>query len=287
LAGIKAVVAGGAIPLTLALPALLTALPALADPPAMLSDADIVFCLSADQRAPLADAAVALGLAAPAGRPGELSVNNAPVSVQRWRELRGADFVRACTALVAAREGTAAAAKAAPPNEDGAGAKLLDLLPVALGALLTGVTALVGSWWKDNIGARRGLAADLAAAIRVLGVALERVIASGEVTADQQPARLAAQQAYTDALSAVRRVLIAYPGQPQPAALQERLTAGGFAADLTGWYGDPGERAARATRLRTRLAEIDELTDRIAAALQRRARPRVPATGRPVKAPTT
>src|SRR6266851_9743143 len=66
-------------------------------------DGQLVFCLSAAQRPPLAGAAVTLGLAQPAAVPGELTVAGHAVTLPQWRHDHAADFDRACAALAAAQ----------------------------------------------------------------------------------------------------------------------------------------------------------------------------------------
>lgn len=66
-------------------------------------DARDVFCLQADERDALADAAVALGLARPDSTPERLLVDDGPVTAYEWRGEHNEDFVRACDALSSVR----------------------------------------------------------------------------------------------------------------------------------------------------------------------------------------
>jgi hypothetical protein len=72
--------------------------------PAPLSDTQVVFCLSTEQRPRLADAAVALELVETGSTPERVRIpvpagEPTAVDLPTWRRIRPADFARACTAL--------------------------------------------------------------------------------------------------------------------------------------------------------------------------------------------
>jgi len=271
MAGIRSLLVTSAIPLTIAVPTTLASAE-----PVSPADSDVVFCLAMAQRPQLADAAVALKMAGRGTRPGNVVVaidrKATEVPVERWRDLRAADFDRACTALAGSARPVAVAAPSG--TGDDVAATVAGLIPVAFGALLTGVAVVISSWWKDLTTIRRTLAADLTDAMRLLRTSMERFLASGVASTDQAPARAAMQEAWADAVGAVRRVTMTYPRQRQPAQLERLVTDADFRHDMNlGWHVSTEERIARADRLRASVDQMELLATRIASALQHRAGP--------------
>jgi hypothetical protein len=260
-----------AIGLQVALAAPAVAAPGLAAP--AVGDSDIVFCLSADQRPHLVEAAVSLGLARSAGRPDQLDVPARGVlTIDDWSRDRGEDFRRACRALVDA-------SRTLLPAPGGAGtgplaATLLVLLPVFAGVLLTGGVSALGSWWRNAAARRAAMAAALRSSMGAFSQAVETYLDAWLTQAGDPTAAAAPLAGLRSAsLAAARQVVAAYPRWRLPRELQAAASADGFGAALTaGWQsgGNPHKRRLdRVARVRADLRALETTAERLARALER------------------
>ncbi|GLY85899.1 hypothetical protein [Actinoallomurus iriomotensis] len=103
--------------------------PAHADP---AGDAQTLYCAKPENKRPLVDTAVALGLAGRGTHDKPLKVNGRDYAVKDWQQAFPLDFGRACAALVAVRK--------LPETSSGWTGELvktvIGLIPVGVGALL-------------------------------------------------------------------------------------------------------------------------------------------------------
>ena len=136
-------------------------------------DVSVVFCLAANHRVALVDAAVALGVAVHGKVPDELklaSTDAIDLTPEDWLKKDPADFVRTCDALIEAN----ASAVSIPGQSEGVASRLAPmvtvLLPVTVGALLT---FLVSEWRAARDRAKTRAEALRAAARNLLHVAGE------------------------------------------------------------------------------------------------------------------
>lgn len=102
-------------------------------------DARAVFCLQPAERAALADAAVALGVAGEGSSAGGMLVDGVGVPLTTWRREHEADFDRTCDALAAVRNVPAAA-----------GTQARTVLQPFLLAVLTAALTFVTTYRKDR-----------------------------------------------------------------------------------------------------------------------------------------
>lgn len=274
----------GTISSTIALPVRSVLAAPTPPPPA---DYEIVYCLSTPHRAELVDAAVALGLAQPSKRAGELTVRVGgaarDLTPQGWHDLRPAEFNQACRTLI--RSAAVAIPPPAPEQHDSVWSGVLaGLTQVVAGAVIGGGASYVAGWRRDLATNRRTLATDLATSIRGLRAALTRFLgASGTGSTAREEVRLAR----SDTLAAIRRITAAFPKQQPPADLELLLTRGEFGAGLLDfWVEDTEDRAESAGRIWAQFERAEDAAGRIAFALQRRTWPWVAETGRAASQPS-
>ncbi|MBF8193110.1 hypothetical protein ITP53_47070 [Nonomuraea sp. K274] len=227
------------------------------------ADARTVYCLGGGQRAALAEAAVALQLAMAGTARDQVTVSGRELTLEDWRKERAPAFDRACSALAAAsKDGPA------PAPSSGLDALLAVLLPVALGAGLTLVTAE----WRS--------ARDLGR-LRADGV---RTAAHAFVEAARDYAGAWVGLKYGDASprddllgrlrgeldGQLRRVEVVRRGWRAVGRLRATLDSGPLGASLSeGWQDASPARAERERRLEAVLAEFDADCERVAHGLER------------------
>lgn len=232
------------------------------------SDADVVFCLSPTQRPHLIDAAVALELGRSASRPDRIIVPpDRELTVDDWKHARPPGFQQACAALVGASKTFLPVPSPVPSYPK---STLWALLPVVVGAVLTGATAMVVSIWKDAAIRRRSLADALRSAALAFAEATETYLRAW-ISPDGNPtsAEAAVHISRFELLSAARRVSEEYRRWMLPGDLQELVSADEFGDKLTsGWHKiDNQERRVRVALVRTQLLHIDTTAEHIAKAL--------------------
>lgn len=102
-------------------------------------DARTVFCLQSDQRAALADAAVALGVAQDGSSAGGVLVGGVRIDLVRWRVDRAEDFDRTCDALAAVR------------NVNTVGTQAVTVVQPILLAVLTAALTFASTYRRDRV----------------------------------------------------------------------------------------------------------------------------------------
>jgi hypothetical protein len=173
-----------------------------------LTDADVVYCLSNGQRAGLADAAVTLGLVGEASRAGDVVVDGQEVPVSVWRERRGEDFERACSAIRPAKQGALTPLQSA----------LLATFNVVVGGLLGfGSANLVQRFARIRQNGRslRAAATAFLAAARAYARAWDDPV---------QPSDLAVQDRRAELMAELRMIRFEHPGSPAGAILDRLST---------------------------------------------------------------
>jgi hypothetical protein len=103
-------------------------------------DARTVFCLQPDQRAALADAAVALGVAEDGSSADGVLVDDVRIDLVQWRLAREDDFNRTCAALSAVRNVPATV-----------GSQAATIVVSVVLAVLTSALAFVSTYWRDRM----------------------------------------------------------------------------------------------------------------------------------------
>ncbi len=186
-----------------------------ADPTA---DGRLVFCLAPSQRENLTNAAVAIGPAQPAPTPGRLVVDGVNLSVEQWRARYGADFDRACDALISAARTTDAGAAGGGSADSGLLSDVRSVLLLVAGA----VVSLLSGSVKYGIDRRRLQASQLSSAEQrfVTGYRDYRAERRGGSSPDIGPVREQRQ----DLVARLRDVLDLYPALAPAKAADAVLT---------------------------------------------------------------
>jgi hypothetical protein len=225
-----------------------------------MADSSVVYCLSADRRPQLRDAAVALGMGSPAPSSAtDLVVGDRPVDLDRWRGQHPRDFEKACTALMAAVRG---------PGQPGGGgdtssllASVVPLVAAVAGALLT---------WRAT--ARRdagGLLRQQAEALRSANLrfvqAAERYLRRRLEPGDP-PSPDELRERRSDLAAQVDQVAASHPAWTLPREVRQRLSTE-LADDLVGKPG-PVTRALVDDRL-AKLRDLSGSVERLALAHSR------------------
>jgi hypothetical protein len=121
-----------------------------------MADSSVVYCLFADRRPQLRDAAVVLGLGSPAPSSATgLVVSDTPVDLDRWRGQHPRDCEKACSALMAAVGG---------PGQPGAGG----------GGTLTELVGNLGPVTSALVDDRLAQLRDLSGSVERLALAYSR-----------------------------------------------------------------------------------------------------------------
>ncbi|MER7168253.1 hypothetical protein ABT336_19565 [Micromonospora sp. NPDC000207] len=127
-----------------------------------------VYCLAAERRADLVDAASALGLASASPTDGQLRWHDRQGGPDQWRQDRPADFDRACLALISA---------AGRAGGGGGGPSPWATLTPSL--VLAAASAALAAWFSHRlatVGVRRAEADTLRAAARQYRLAVEPLL---------------------------------------------------------------------------------------------------------------
>jgi hypothetical protein len=209
-----------------------------------------VYCLSADQRPRLKDAAVTLGLAQPDRVADQLIVAGRRLSLADWRTQRPSDFNRTCTALMAQRSPTASSASWATG--------LIATINVLVGAL-------IGFWtarWRD-IGLRSEQQGRM---LYQAGVAFDAAarayLRERQKTGPNMPSDMAVHDRRAELAAELRRVQALRPQWTIPKQLLSVLNDSLGDGLTQEWERqDVAGRSARAENLS---AELNELADSIA-----------------------
>ncbi len=235
------------------------------------SDADVVFCLSPAQRPHLIDAAEALGLGRATPRPVRIVVPaGRELAVDEWKRTRPADFQRTCAALVRASR------TVVPVPSAGLRSILSVLLPVVVGAVLTGVTTMMLTSWKDAGTRRRSLAGTLRSAVLAFHQATETYLGAWTGDGDPTSAQESVRTRRFELISAARRVADEYHRWQLPRDLQDLVSGDELGEGLAvGWHGaNDRQRGERAVLVRAELHRVGTTVERIAEALELPRRPR-------------
>ncbi|HEU0089632.1 MAG TPA: hypothetical protein VFQ77_18635 [Pseudonocardiaceae bacterium] len=233
------------------------------------SDVDVVFCLSPTQRPHLLDAAVALGLGWHASRSDRIVVSSGrELTIDEWKQTRTPEFERTCAALVGASKTFLPIPSPVPSYPKSA---LWVLLPVVVGAVLTGTTTMAVSIWKDATTRRQALASTLRAAVLAFAQATETYL---EAWAGQagDPASMQAEVHVRriELLATARRVADEHRRWALPGDLQKLVSTEALGEKLTsGWrQADHQQRQDRAALVRTQLRRIEITAEQVAKALE-------------------
>lgn len=237
-----------------------------------LSDADLVFCLSPGQRSQLIDAAVALQLAHRTPEPERLLIRDeGELTVEQWRRTHAADFDRACAALIAAARTAPPSPTPATPSPGNPDSLLRILLPVVVGALMTGVTTVLVSAWKDAPVRRRALAESLRSTALDFVQATDTYLRAWTVgTGDPEEAQTAVRRSLFTLQSVTRRIADEYPRWTLPGTLRKLVSTGELGDQLTErWREDDlSKRTRRASRIRDQLNHVHVTANQLAQALE-------------------
>lgn len=240
------------------------------DAPSALPDDRVVFCLSAEHRSGLVDAATALGLVKPGSRPDRISPlrGGGPVDLTAWRVRDSAAFRKACTALV----GSAALAQAAPENAGGSGF-LTWFLPILVGAGL--------AWGATEYRSMRDRGQ--AAANEIRAAAAEFRVTAGayaaswvQTTVAGAPSAEGLDRSRTAAVASLSRTVGHRTRWRFARQVLADLNGPHYRAALTSaWQGvDQQGRRARAERIEEALRGFEADVEKIAAAVQSLSFPR-------------
>lgn len=238
-------------------------------------DISQVFCLSTDQQHHLVDAAVALGLAE-RGTTQPLRVVNQDLTIGKWQASHGADFDRACRAVVGAAQLPQAAQNPRTEASASAWAVLLPvlagLLPVFAGALITGLTTL----WRDGTARDRRLA-------EALGAANDEFVRSSQTYVEQwtnpkrggRPTDQDLRESRDRLTARLGEVAAARPKWSVPRQLLEGLLDGPLGEQLARTFVglDDENRDAKARSVRQELSELHTTIAGVVRALEQPGRP--------------
>lgn len=233
-------------------------------------DAALVFCLSPAERDDLVDAVVALDLAErDAVEP--LKGAGRELALEAWRNEHKSDFERACEALFALRQPPQAAS-----GTSGILATLNVLLPVAVGAVLTLLTTLLTTGWRDAITRGRQQADELRSAARAFVRAVETLIqawtgASGVGRPSEEEVRVCRGELAAQ----LRRVVVEHPRWSVAERLRTELSTGSLGEGMMRyWAGKEGtELERRAGGLEAELQRLENDLSNITYALEHPGRP--------------
>ncbi|MCO6003640.1 hypothetical protein NE236_01490 [Actinoallomurus purpureus] len=219
-------------------------------------DAWRVFCLSPAERPELANAAVTLGLAAPASAPGLLRVKGQEVTPERWREGHREDFDQACTALVRSPAGGHATDSANPLISIAA-----NIVSLVVGGLLTLAGGIVQSRRTES----RQRAENLRSAAHEYGRAGRAYLdAWVEPGGRGRPAGRDVTERRDDLDAELRKCQSVRPGWTLVRHLRDELRK--VTGDL---LGEPGPDLDRhVTRMRQRVSDLENNVERVAEALE-------------------
>jgi hypothetical protein len=221
------------------------------------TDSRVVFCLSADQRPRLKDAAVTLGLAEADTLADHVIAANRSISLVEWRAQRPRDFNRACTALMAQRVPS--------PSSASWIMGLVATLNVLVGGLIGYGTARL-----RDIGIRaeqQGRA--LRQAATAFDTAIRAYLRARVKVSPKVPPETAVHDRRSELEAEMRHVKVLRPEWTVPKQVLSELR-GQLGEDLTKeWQLQaPAERDARAERLRAKLDELTSEITRVAHAVE-------------------
>ncbi|MGW0432957.1 hypothetical protein ACWDV4_10490 [Micromonospora sp. NPDC003197] len=231
------------------------------------ADAALVFCLSADQRPHLVEAAVVLGLTHPGSAPDRLTTNGQDRSIEQWRSGHRADFDRACAALIGAQR-----------HETGSSTEQSNgLFALLVPALLSGAVGWFFSAQLATAGARRVQADGLRTASRAFVDAGEAFLRQQQTAqAGLPPDDETVHTRRVELAAALDQVASARRWWRMPQRLSETLSGTPLGPAMTeDWFPlDTADRASRATALRSALGRFAAEVEQVARAVQSSGLPR-------------
>lgn len=215
------------------------------------ADQEIVYCLARAQQARLADAADALRLAQPGGRPGTVMVDGNELSLADWHQRHGDDFDRACAAIRPA------------DSASGWTTTLLGAFSTAIGAVL----ALCSAWLTARTSRRWQLCDSLRLTVQQVSRTVDGHLLERTGRADEGPTVAVVLERMGALDTALRRVRAFH--RHREAAESALTKLDDLATAVSRSWPEPRVRDARAAELRAAAHEVQELVDEVASALDR------------------
>ncbi|SCE79803.1 hypothetical protein GA0070618_1010 [Micromonospora echinospora] len=236
-----------------------------------VDDAAAVWCLAADRRPALVQAAHALGVVRPESTAERLDWPGGSGGAERWRGERPADFARTCRALLGAEQ-----------RPSGGGSSPWSGFTPAL--LLAVVSAALAAWFSRRSAAadaRRVEAEALRAAARAYRAAVERLLRELEQRRPgMAPDDGEVQDRRLELATRLRAAATAYRHWSLPRTLGETLDREPLGAGMTArWTArSPQERPGWVAETRVALGRLEAEVAQVAEAMQEpRFRTRTPA----------
>jgi hypothetical protein len=227
-----------------------------------IDDAATVWCLAADRRPALVQAARALGVVRPESTVEQLRWPGGSGDAERWRGERRADFARTCRALIGAEQRVPSGGGSSPWSG------FTPSLALAV------ISAVLAAWFSRRLataGNRRVEAEELRSAARAYRVAVERLLRDLE----QQRPGIApddgeVQDRRLELATRLNAVAAAYRRWSLPRTLSETLDREPLGASMAARWNarPPQQRPTLAVETRVALGRLEAEVAQVAGAVQ-------------------